>query len=398
MTRLRLAWDTGREALTLGIFRFARRSRGALTLLALAGLLFCAVTGRPRLPYSVPLPFEPRSHATRLVLPDPWTIIDASAPFKKNKVLTAAVDGDGGSASVFWAQGARGERPVVVFFIAAGFSDFSPYQSWFEHLAQRGFVVFVPRLLMSLPSAKAPRDLSLENGPAQAWRQYLQTCDASPSVRPGSAPTAPPCPSPSKLAVFGHAEGAVLGANWAAAAPQLGLPQPQALLLMSPEGRWSAAGRAEGGLAKADWRKIPGSTALLLTTAASSDSLQVARELWAASAQIPASRRNWVVYHSDAHGVPALVADSLSPTSLPREDNLDYYGYWKLGDAMLDDVWSDGLNHDAAFGGGPRQRFLGVWSDGRMVIEPDVIIPLAPSGFGGHRSAVSGQGGFGSAP
>lgn len=53
---------------------------------------------------------------------------------------------------------------------------------------------------------------------------------------------------------------------------------------------------------------------------------------------------------------------------------LDYYGYWKVCDGMLDAAFR-GQNRDAAFGGGDSVRYMGEYSDGQPV-KPLVIKDL----------------------
>jgi hypothetical protein len=47
---------------------------------------------------------------------------------------------------------------------------------------------------------------------------------------------------------------------------------------------------------------------------------------------------------------------------------LDYYGTWKLFDALTDAAFN-GKNREYALGNTPQQRFMGVWSDGVPVKE-----------------------------
>jgi pimeloyl-ACP methyl ester carboxylesterase len=49
-------------------------------------------------------------------------------------------------------------------------------------------------------------------------------------------------------------------------------------------------------------------------------------------------------------------------------DALNYYGYWKLFDALTDAAFY-GTNREYALGNTPQQRFMGVWSDGTPVAE-----------------------------
>jgi len=60
-------------------------------------------------------------------------------------------------------------------------------------------------------------------------------------------------------------------------------------------------------------------------------------------------------------------------TDEPREmlDSMDYYGFWKLFDALTDAAFY-GRNKDYALGGGRNQTYMGQWSDGRPV-EPLLV-------------------------
>jgi hypothetical protein len=51
-----------------------------------------------------------------------------------------------------------------------------------------------------------------------------------------------------------------------------------------------------------------------------------------------------------------------------RVDALNYYGYWKLLDGLLDAAFR-GTNRAYALGNTPEQRFMGRWSDGTPVAE-----------------------------
>ncbi|RME06987.1 MAG: hypothetical protein D6812_00825, partial [Deltaproteobacteria bacterium] len=125
--------------------------------------------------------------------------------------------------------------------------------------------------------------------------------------------------------------------------------------------------------------------------------------------------------HSDDHGSPPLIANHYSPAALDpafdsgektmtgakgqllhrlrrrrkgqpptaaqqpdledREnasvDALDFYGYWKLFDALCDAAFYQGKNREYALGNTSKQRFMGRWSDGTPVEELEVL-PLSP--------------------
>ena len=65
-------------------------------------------------------------------------------------------------------------------------------------------------------------------------------------------------------------------------------------------------------------------------------------------------------------------------------DALDWYGTWKLLDALMACSF-DGTWCEYALGNTPEQRFMGVWSDGVPVIELNVTDDP------GRRSAMAGD-------
>jgi len=84
-----------------------------------------------------------------------------------------------------------------------------------------------------------------------------------------------------------------------------------------------------------------------------------ARIIWRDTKQV--RDRAFVTLCSDAHGTPSLRADHLSPISWtrPATDALDWLGYWRTFDALM----------DAAFSGKPLavDPSMGAWSDGTPV-------------------------------
>jgi len=95
----------------------------------------------------------------------------------------------------------------------------------------------------------------------------------------------------------------------------------------------------------------------------------VAKDIFAKLRHVPEADRDYVVVRSDGHGTPALKADHFSPCAGPRRrpDTLDWYGYWKLLDALPDAAFF-GRNRHFALGGAEPMRNMGTWSDGRQVL------------------------------
>jgi hypothetical protein len=121
---------------------------------------------------------------------------------------------------------------------------------------------------------------------------------------------------------------------------------------------------------QADLRLLRGVAASTLTLVLASDrddrvGVDGPEALWAALGQIPASNKDYVLVRSDEHGTPPLVADhflSLSGSGNPP-DALDFYGAWKLLDA-LQACAVRRQDCRVALGGTAQQRFMGRWSDG----------------------------------
>jgi hypothetical protein len=100
---------------------------------------------------------------------------------------------------------------------------------------------------------------------------------------------------------------------------------------------------------------------------------------------IDTPNRNLLRQFEDPHGTPPLEAHHNQTYSLDTEfdsgvrnftanralristeDAVDYYGYWKLFDALLD-CSRKGQNCQYAFGGTAEQTSLGSWSDGTPI-------------------------------
>ncbi len=76
--------------------------------------------------------------------------------------------------------------------------------------------------------------------------------------------------------------------------------------------------------------------------------------------------------YGDDHGDPPLSLPTPSPTIISPDDAFDFFGFWKLGDALSTCALDD-RNCGYAVGGGPKQRFMGTWSDGVDVRKLDVF-------------------------
>ena len=269
--------------------------------------------------------------------------------------LVQTIQGHGGTQCwIYEPDGpAPTNAPVVIFL--HGWSAMYPrmYDQWIIHLVRRGNIVIYPRYQGYL--ATPPREFT--SNAVYAIQLALQTLETGKHVRPDR----------NRIAVVGHSMGGAIAANLAAV-----MPDVKAVMCVEP-----GDGKIHNPLLdfpKADWKKIPATT-LLLTVVGEDDKTagnKYAKLIFAGTPQIPAENKNYIIVHTDRYGTPPLEADHRAPLAssfAPRSVNaLDYFGFWKLFDALSDAAFY-GTHREFAFGDTPQQRFMGKWSDGTPVKE-----------------------------
>jgi len=265
--------------------------------------------------------------------------------------------------------------PVVVF--NHGWLAVNPgaYGAWIDHLVRSGNVVVFPRY--QTDAFTRPSEF-LPNALAAVKDALLVLHGAAGHVRPDLT----------RFALIGHSAGGNLAAQMAAVAGAAGLPKARALVILMP-------GEVQP-LREPDLSNIPADTLLVITVA--EDDYVVgdvrARQIFARTTAIPPSRKKFIFYRSDLHGLPRLVAHHLAPTaSLHLFDSgdgllrgyqmtrgevnaFDRAGFWQVADLTLHAAFA-GLSLDEASAGGELFRHLGYWSDGRAVNRPVVGDDLA---------------------
>ena len=265
--------------------------------------------------------------------------------------------------------------PVVVFHHGWLAVNPAAYGAWIDHLARRGSIVIFPRYQHDWNTK--PTDF-LPNALA-AIHDALHVLETSPKhIRPDRA----------RFALIGHSAGGNLSAQIAAVAEEHGLPRPRAVIALLPG---EVVPSREPSLARIH------ETTLLVVAAAEDDRVVGdvrARRIFSETTAIPAARKKFVLYRTDLHGHPRLLADHTSPTGAYRGfdtgDGLlrgfqmsraeinafDIAGYWRLADVTLAAAFS-GRTLDEATDRGELFRNLGYWSDGRAVNKPIVGDDLA---------------------
>ena len=281
--------------------------------------------------------------------------------------------------------------PVVVFLHGWGGMNPLYYGAWLDHLVKRGNIVVYPRYQATLMTP---------------LREFLPSTlgaikDAVTRLQTERGHVKPDL---NKFAVVGHSMGGLLSANVAALAKESNLPQVRAVMAVEP-----GITEAPINAPLADLKKIPAET-LLLAVAGDQDTLvrdTDAKRIYYESTEVSEANKDFVMIVTDTHGAPSLLASHRMPTAMDRSyDNgegvsggpanpermgnsssrrngnanesrrmetmlvnaLDYYGTWKLFDALCDAAFY-GKNREYALGNTTQQRFMGRWSDGVPVKE-----------------------------
>lgn len=269
--------------------------------------------------------------------------------------------------------------PVVVFCHGWGAMNPKTYRAWIDHIVRRGNIVVYPNYQASLFTHG---DEFLPNAVAGVRAALADLQAGGAGIRPQL----------DHLAAVGHSAGGLLSAELATVAASQGLPPFRAVMPVAP-GDGSRNGRRRASIPTIDLSPMPAVT-LLLVVVGADDHLAYEKpglHIYDAAVQVPAANKNVLELESDRHGSPPLIAnhaaaggtlDSRPPRArralirdfehAGRVDALDWYGTWKLFDALSDAAFYH-RERNVALGGGPAQLSMGRWSDGVAVTPMRVL-------------------------
>jgi len=259
--------------------------------------------------------------------------------------------------------------PVVVFCHGWGALDPKGYRAWIDHIVRRGNIVVWPNYQDSL---RTPGAQFLPNALAGVRAAFADLDAGGARIRPDFQ----------KVAIVGHSAGGLLSAEIAAAADAEHLPRFRAVMPVQP-GDGSRNGTRPASIPSSDLTPLPASTLLLVVVGADDDFAfeQPGLRIYDATTRVPHANKNVLELETDRHGSPALVANHFAPAApaaarAPREhallrrfehagaiDAMDWFGTWKLFDALTDAAFY-GRERAVALGGGAAQTSMGAWSDG----------------------------------
>jgi pimeloyl-ACP methyl ester carboxylesterase len=262
--------------------------------------------------------------------------------------------------------------PVVVFL--HGWFAVNPgfYGAWIDHLVRDGRIVIFPRYqndVGTLPQEFLANTLA-------AIRDALGVLhDGVGHVRPDLG----------RFALIGHSAGANLAAQIAAVAsdPNADIPIPQSVIALMPG---QIIPMREPSLDRI-------SPPTLMVVVVGEEDLVVGdlrgRQIFAEATAVPLSRKRFILFRSDRHGHPPLIAEHTAPTGVhARLDNgegifqslqrsfgdvnaFDRAGFWRMTDLTMEAAFRGKTLDDVTRD--PEQfRHLGFWSDGRRVNPPIV--------------------------
>jgi pimeloyl-ACP methyl ester carboxylesterase len=266
--------------------------------------------------------------------------------------------------------------PVVVFL--HGWFAVNPgfYGAWIDHLVRDGKIVIFPRYQNDVGTL--PQEF-LSNALAAVHDALGVLGTGDKHVRA----------DPTRFTLIGHSAGGNLAAQIAALAadPHADLPIPQALIIAMP-----------GEIVPTRLPSLSDISAstLMIVIVGEEDVLVGdlrARQIFAQATAIPLSRKRFILFRSDRHGHPPLIAEHTAPSGVhPRLDNgegvfrnlqmsfgdvnaLDRAGFWRMADLTMEASFK-GKTLNEAIRDEEQFRHLGFWSDGRKVIQPIVGVDL----------------------
>ena len=278
------------------------------------------------------------------------------------------------------------EAPLVIFLHGWGGTDPRSYGAWLEHITRKGHIVVFPRYQTDL---RTPVHATAVNA-TRAIRSAVDRLAREGPVRPRA----------DRWAWVGHSLGGMLAANLAAGSVGEGFPPPGMLMSIEP---------GAPSLAFLDPLASMPADALALVLVGDEDRIvtdEMALLIYAQLAHLRPDNVDFITVRSDYHSNPPLLANHFAPlaaaASFPpdaayggntpgegglgglagglgvrwrqqalRPNALDFYGYWKLLDGLLDAAFR-GEHREFALGGTVQQRFMGQFADG-VEVRPLIV-------------------------
>ena len=269
------------------------------------------------------------------------------------------------------AQPRPNEADVVVFL--HGYGGYNPmiYGQWIRHLVQQGNIVIYPRYQKNMTT---PKPKKFSRNVVTAIHDALDTLQNAQHIQPIL----------DNFSIVGHSYGGTIAAEITANLKKYEIPQPQSVFLCAPGTGPFKAGKLD------TYSNLPTDLKLLVLVHENDYVVgdELGKKVFETATNTP--QRNLLIQHKDAenevsagHNETYCVDKAFDSgvrnytakraLRITKTNAVDYYGYWKLYDALRACACS-GKYCEYAFGNTPQQRSLGM-KDGRVLRELEVVLP-----------------------
>ena len=253
--------------------------------------------------------------------------------------------------------------PVIVF--VHGYGGYNPmiYGRWIKHLVKQGNIVIYPRYQKNNTS---PRPSKFVKNVAKGVRDALDFLKEEKEI----------IPDVEHFSFVGHSYGGVISANLSINFENHGIPKPKAAMLVSP-----GSGPFSGGVLKS-YEAMPEDLKLLVMVSDNDRTVGDKLGIRIYETATNVVQRNFIRQYHDSSTYPHHTAGhnesyavdlefdngirnftAKRALRIGRVNNIDYFGYWKLFDALLACTRS-GEYCEYAFGNSSKQKSLGFQADG----------------------------------
>jgi len=258
---------------------------------------------------------------------------------------------------------------VVVFLHGYGAINPMIYGGWIKHLVRKGNIIVYPRYQKGI---FPPKTRHFADQAVVGIHNALDTLNNGDHI----------VPITSHFSIVGHSYGGTLAANLTAKFQEYQLPKPVAVLLCSP-----GTGPFKGGILDS-YDNIPSDTKLLVMVSEKDKTVgdKLGKKIFLTAVntidkhlitQLEDRRfrkNNIRAGHNESYSLdPTLnlfkkTIVTKRAAKANRIDPVDYFGYWKLLDALHTCTRKD-YDCNFAIGNTYEQAFMGFWSDG-MPVKP----------------------------
>lgn len=251
---------------------------------------------------------------------------------------------------LFMPKNSQPDTAHVLVFLH-GYGGYNPmiYGKWLKHLVKQGNIVIYPRYQKNL---RVPRPNKFGINVAKAIQDAKKELESRKDI----------VALWEDLTFVGHSYGGVVSADLAANFVSYNIPQPKAIMLVSPGTAYLKKGRLDS------YESIPAETKVLITV--SNDDKTTRDEFGILVYETAVNTPNRILYRqfADAYPSAAITAGHNESYSvdldfdsgvrnytakralrISQENALDYNGYWRLFDALIA-CQREGEACDLAFG------------------------------------------------